>query len=63
MKKLKHQNLNQYQKSDKAFFIIYAHLKCLIEKTDECKNNPQNLLTTRARKETKSKTKTTKSNV
>ena len=28
---------NQYQKSDKAPFIIYADLECLIEKTDECK--------------------------
>ena len=25
---------NQYQKSDKAAFIIYADLKCLIEKID-----------------------------
>ena len=25
---------SQYQKSDKAPFIIYADLKCLIEKTD-----------------------------
>ena len=27
---------NQYQKSDKAPFIIYADLECLIEKIDEC---------------------------
>ena len=27
--------LNQYQKSDKALFIIYADLGCLIEKIDE----------------------------
>ena len=33
---------NQYQKSDKASFIIYADLECLIEKTDGCKNNPEN---------------------
>ena len=33
---------NQYQKSDKAPFIIYADVECLIEKTDECKNNPEN---------------------
>ena len=33
---------NQYQKSDKAPFIIYADLECLIEKTDGCKNNPEN---------------------
>ena len=28
---------NQYQKSDKATFIIYADLECLIEKTDDIK--------------------------
>ena len=33
---------NQYQKSDKALFIIYADLECLIEKIDGCKNNPGN---------------------
>ena len=27
---------NQYQKSDKAPFIIYVHLECIIEKIDEC---------------------------
>ena len=32
----------QYQKSDKATFIIYADLECLIERTDGCKNNPEN---------------------
>ena len=32
---------NQYQKSDKAPFIIYADLECIIEKTDGCKNNPE----------------------
>ena len=32
---------NQYQKSGKASFIIYADLECLIEKTDRCKNNPE----------------------
>ena len=31
---------NQYQKSDKAPFILYADLECIIEKIDECKNNP-----------------------
>ena len=36
---------NQYQKSDKAPFIIYADLECLKEKIDGCKNNPQNSLT------------------
>ena len=33
---------NQYQKSDKAPFIIYADLECIIEKTDGCKNNAEN---------------------
>ena len=34
---------NQYQKSDKALFIIYADLECLLEKIDGCKNNAENL--------------------
>ena len=34
---------NQYQKSVKAPFIIYADLQCLIEKIDGCKNNFENL--------------------
>ena len=38
---------NQYQKSDKALFIIYADLECLIEKIDGCKNNPENSSTTK----------------
>ena len=34
---------NQNQKSDKApLIIIYADFECLIEKTDECKNNSGN---------------------
>ena len=32
----------QYQKSNKAPFITYADLECLIEKIDGCKNNPEN---------------------
>ena len=32
---------NQHQKSNKILFVIYADLECLIEKTDECKNNPE----------------------
>ena len=28
---------NQYQKSDKVPFIIYAYLECIIEKIDGCK--------------------------
>ena len=38
---------NQYQKPDKVPFIIYADLECLIEQTDRCKNNPENLSTTK----------------
>ena len=38
---------NQYQKSDKAPFIIYANLECLIEKIDGCKNNPENSSTSK----------------
>ena len=37
---------NQYQKSDKAPFIIYADLECITEKIDGCKNNPENSFTT-----------------
>ena len=37
---------NQYQKLDKAPFVICADLECLIEKIDGCKNNPENTFTT-----------------
>ena len=30
---------NQYQKYDKAPFVIYEDLECIIEKIDGCKNN------------------------
>ena len=30
---------NQYQKSDKAPFITYADVECIIEKIDGCKYN------------------------
>ena len=33
---------NKYQKPDKAPFIIYADLECIIEKINGCKNNPEN---------------------
>ena len=33
---------NQYQKSDKAPFIISADPDCITEKTDRHKNNPEN---------------------
>ena len=45
---------NQYQKSDKASFIIYAHLKCIIEKINRCKNNPENSSTTKVSEHTPS---------
>ena len=38
---------NQYQKSDKAPFIIYADLQFIIEKIDGSKNNPENSSTTK----------------
>ena len=39
--------LNHYQNSDKAPFIIYADLECLIEKIDVCKKNPESSSTTK----------------
>ena len=36
---------NQYKKSDKAPFIIYADLECLMEKIDGYKNNSKNSFT------------------
>ena len=45
---------NQYQKSDKATFIIYAdriiYAKCIIKKIDGCKNNPENSSTAKVSK-------------
>ena len=41
---------NQYQKSDEAPFITYADLECIIEKTDGCKNNPENSSSTKVSK-------------
>ena len=38
---------NQYKKSDKATFIIFADLEYIIEGIDECKNNPENSSTTK----------------
>ena len=38
---------NQYHKSDKTPFIIYAELKSLIEKIVGCKNNPEKSFTTK----------------
>ena len=39
---------NQYKKSDKAPFFIFADREYLIEKIDGCKNNPENSSTTKA---------------
>ena len=33
---------NQYMKSDKMSYIIYADIESLIEKIDEYANNPEN---------------------
>ena len=38
---------NQYQKTAKAPFMTYADFQCLIEKTDGCKNNPEDSFTTK----------------
>ena len=38
---------NQHQKSDKAPFITYTDLECIIEKIDGCKTNPENSSTTK----------------
>ena len=32
----------QYQKCDKAAFIIYADPECIIENKGRCKNHPEN---------------------
>ena len=37
---------NQYQKSDKPPFITYVDFERIIETTDGCKNNSENLSTT-----------------
>ena len=42
--------LDQYQKSVEAPFIIYPDLECIIQKIDACKNNPENSSTTNVRK-------------
>ena len=41
---------NQYQKSDKAPFTIYADLEFIIKKIDECKNNSEHSSTTKVSK-------------
>ena len=32
---------NQYQKFDKALFINFSDLECIMKKVDWCKNHPQ----------------------
>ena len=36
---------NQFAKTDKAPFVTFADLECLIEKIDGCKNVPENSCT------------------
>ena len=38
---------NQYMKSDKMPYIIYAELESLIKKVDGCANNPEKFSTTK----------------
>ena len=42
--------VNKYQKSDKAPFVIYSDLESFIERIDGCKSNPQNSFTTKVSK-------------
>ena len=42
--------VNKYQKSDKAPFVIYSDLECLIERIDESKNKPESSSTTEVSK-------------
>ena len=38
---------HQFKKSDQVAFIIYADLECIIQEVDVCKNNPEDLFTTK----------------
>ena len=38
---------NQYIKTNKMSYIIYADIESLIKKIDGCANNPENSLTTK----------------
>ena len=49
-KDIKILEFHQYQKSDKAPFIIYADPECLRGKPDGCKNNPEISFTTKVGK-------------
>ena len=53
-KDTKRSEFNQYQIFDKAAFLIYADLECLIENIDGCKNNPENSYTTKVGEHTRS---------
>ena len=41
---------NQNQNSNKSLFTIHADIECIIEKIGRCKNNPENLYTTKVNK-------------
>ena len=41
---------SQYQKPDKAPFIVYENLECLTEKIDGCKDDPKNSSTAKVSK-------------
>ena len=49
-KDIKILQFNQCQKSEKALFITYANLECLIKKIHRCTNNPENSSTTKVAK-------------
>ena len=38
---------DQYMKSDKILYIVYADIESLIKKIDGCVNNPENTSTTK----------------
>ena len=40
-------DFSQHQRFDRAPFIIYADLECIIEKINVCKNYPENSSTTK----------------
>ena len=47
-------DFNQYKKSGKALFTIYADVECVTEKIDGYKNNSENSSTTKVSKHTPS---------
>ena len=53
-KDTKRSEFNQYQIFDKAAFLIYADLECLIENIDGCENNPENSYTSKVGEHTRS---------